>query len=98
MNNQKRKFKKSFICYSIKKEDPWLIHVNVWRKPLQYCKVISLQLIKINEKKKKVAAFEKKKKDEIIRNKLNQGGERLVHLKKKKTTKYCWEKFNKIPW
>ena len=32
---------------------PWLIHVNVWQKPLQYCKVISLQLIKINEKKKK---------------------------------------------
>ena len=23
---------------------PWLIHVNVWQKPLQYCKVISLQL------------------------------------------------------
>ena len=33
--------------------DPWLIHVNVWQKPLQYCKVISLQLVKINEKKKK---------------------------------------------
>ena len=31
----------------------WLIHVNVWHKPLQYCKEISLQLIKINEKKKK---------------------------------------------
>ena len=31
----------------------WLIQVNVWQKPLQYCKVISLQLIKINEKKKK---------------------------------------------
>ena len=30
--------------------NPWLIHVNVWQKPLQYCKVISLQLIKINEK------------------------------------------------
>ena len=30
----------------------WLIHVNVWQKPLQYCKEISLQLIKINEKKK----------------------------------------------
>ena len=29
----------------------WLIHVNVWQKPLQYCKVISLQ-IKINEKNK----------------------------------------------
>ena len=30
--------------------NPWLIHVNVGQKPLQYCKVISLQLIKINEK------------------------------------------------
>ena len=33
--------------------NPWLIHVNVWQEPLQYCKVISLQLIKINGKKKK---------------------------------------------
>ena len=33
--------------------NPGLTHVNVWQKPLQYCKVISLQLIKINEKKKK---------------------------------------------
>ena len=33
--------------------NPWLIHVNVWPKPLQYCKVISLKLIKINEKKKR---------------------------------------------
>ena len=32
--------------------NPWLIHVHVWQKPLQYCKVISLQLIKINGKKK----------------------------------------------
>ena len=31
--------------------NPCLIHVNVWKKPLQYCKVISLQLIKINGKK-----------------------------------------------
>ena len=31
--------------------NPWLIHVNVWQRPLQYCKVISLQLIKINGKK-----------------------------------------------
>ena len=30
----------------------WLIHVNGWQKPLQYCKVISLQLIKINEEKR----------------------------------------------
>ena len=33
--------------------NPWLIHVNIWQKPLQYCKVIRLQIIKINEKKKK---------------------------------------------
>ena len=33
--------------------NPWLIQVNVWQKPLQYCEVISLQLIKINEKKRK---------------------------------------------
>ena len=32
-----------------RKEYPWLIHVNVLQKPLQYCKVISLQLIKINK-------------------------------------------------
>ena len=28
---------------------PWLIHVNVWEKPLQYCNVISLQLKKKKE-------------------------------------------------
>ena len=26
----------------------WLIHIDVWQKPLQYCKVISLQLKLIN--------------------------------------------------
>ena len=34
--------------------NPRLILVNVWQKPLQYCKVISLQLIKINGRKKRV--------------------------------------------
>ena len=29
---------------------PWLIHANVWQKPLQYCKLISLQLKLINLK------------------------------------------------
>ena len=33
---------------------PWLIHVNVWQKPLQYCEVISLQLKSINLKKTSV--------------------------------------------
>ena len=37
--------------------NPWLMHVNVWQKPLQYCKVISLQLIKIKEKNNKTTAF-----------------------------------------
>ena len=49
--------------------NPWLIHVYVWQKPLQYCKVVSLQLIKVKGKKKnngkqknkKVEAKKKKK-------------------------------------
>ena len=31
--------------------NPWLIPVIVWQKPLQYCKIISPQLTKINGKK-----------------------------------------------
>ena len=37
--------------------NPWLIHVNVWQKPLEYCKVISLQLLKISGKKKNLFNF-----------------------------------------
>ena len=45
--------------------NPWLIHVNVRQKPLHYCKVISLQLKKKEEKfhgkrKKKKWVFLKK--------------------------------------
>ena len=32
--------------------NPWLIHFNIWQNQLQYCKIISLQLIKINGKNK----------------------------------------------
>ena len=39
--------------------NPWLIHVNVWQKQLQYCKVISLQLIKINGRKLKIIIIKK---------------------------------------
>ena len=39
--------------HSSKASIPWLIHINVWQKSLQYCKIISLQLIKKNEKKYK---------------------------------------------
>ena len=45
--------------------NPWLIHVNVWQKPLQYCKVISLQLIKINGKKNKSSHSKYKKKKKV---------------------------------
>ena len=45
--------------------NPWLIHVNVWQKSLQYCKVISLQLMKI-KKKKAVRRREAKSKGEKI--------------------------------
>ena len=45
--------------------NPWLIHVNVWQNPLQYRKVISLQLIKINGKKKSGCRLKRK---EYIRN------------------------------
>ena len=41
--------------------NPWLIHVNVRQKPLQYYKVISPQLIKISEKKKKSAKAKKER-------------------------------------
>lgn len=34
----------------------WLIHVDVWQKPTQYCKAIILQL-KINEIKKNPPKF-----------------------------------------
>ena len=49
---------------------PWLICVNIWQNPLQYCKVISLQLIKINEKKNN--GYIMKDKDMII---LEKGSE-----------------------
>ena len=35
--------------------NPWLIHVSVWQKALQYCKIIRLQI-------------KKKKKDYVVRN------------------------------
>ena len=46
--------------------NPWLIHVNVWQKTLQYCKVISLQLIKLNEKNKYIENLMKKSVKEVF--------------------------------
>ena len=43
----------------------WLIHVNVWQKPLQYCKVISLQLKQTNKINTKKRNREKKQNPNI---------------------------------
>ena len=51
--------------------NPWLIHVNVWQKPLQYCKVISLQLIK-----KKKPEGKKKKEKTLMLGKIESGRRR----------------------
>ena len=50
-----RESEKVGLKLNIQRVNPWLIHVNVWKKPLQYFKIISLQLIKINEKKTKLS-------------------------------------------
>ena len=47
--------------------NPWLFHVNVWQNPLQYCKVISLQLIKINEKNNKPVSYTVRKRKKEVR-------------------------------
>ena len=39
----------SYVCL-------WLIHVDVWQRPTQYCKAIILQLKKIEKKKERVQA------------------------------------------
>ena len=38
----------------------WLIHVDIWQKPIQYCKAIILQF-KINLKNKKIFCKHEKK-------------------------------------
>ena len=64
---------------------PWLIHDNVWQKPLQCCKVISLQLIKINEKKLRIFKIILKK------NKLFVGS---INLPAFKTYSYTDQQFD----
>ena len=87
--------------------NPWLIHVNVWQKPLQYCKVISLQLIKINEKKK-----EEQRHYSAHKSLYSQGyGLPSGHIwlwelsiKKAKCQRidafklWCWSRLPKVPW
>ena len=67
--------------------NPWLIHVNVWQKPLQYCKVISLQLIKINEKKLKIVEIVNEANSWVLEkiNKTDKPLTRLTRNKKQRT-------------
>ena len=51
---------------------PWLIHVNVWQIPPQYCKVISLQLKK-NKKNKKTNKTKNKKTDSYTESGCQEG-------------------------
>ena len=63
--------------------NPWLIHVNVWQKPLQHCKVISLQLININGRKKNsryLAIWIQNLKDQLISNPLLPQGLNCLDL------------------
>ena len=48
--------------------NPWLIYVNVWQISLQYCKVINLQLIKVNEKKKCLQVKKNKATEKLKKN------------------------------
>ena len=69
---------------------PWLIHVNVWQKALQYCKVISLQLIKINEKKIQIfVPHNKPAKSEtgVAPSSLNKSSRGFLHILKFED---CW--------
>ena len=61
---------------------PWLIHVNVWQNPPQYCKVISLQL---KEKKKK---NEMKRNDKCVVDRVILPSPRFVHSLTPRTSKY----------
>ena len=75
--------------------NPWLIHVNVWKKPLQYCKLISLQLIKINWKKKDTKSTnnkgkKKKKPADVTISNLKASAEHRKQLNEKQST--GWEK------
>ena len=66
---------------------PWLIHVNVWQKPLQYCKVISLQLIKKQNKQQQQKRKTNKSKSGARTLQNNGGSSELPSLHNKKTNK-----------
>ena len=68
---------------------PWQIHVNIWQKPLKYCKVISLQLNKLILKKKILKKINKKEDLEVSRKKCQLEKAMAPH-----SSTLAW----KIPW
>ena len=60
--------------------NPWLTHVNVWQKPLQYCKGISLQLIKISRKKKRIFSNTIVQKHQFFRAQLSSLSNSHTHM------------------
>ena len=84
--------------------NPWLIHVNVWQKPLQYCKVISLQLIKIKKLKKefKRAPVGRKNSEFILQQRRNGAGPviadgRRCYMKQEKSSKGNYNFLQMVP-
>ena len=85
--------------------NPWLIHVSVWQKPLQYCKVINLQLIKINGKKKSRHYFTNKGpfSQTMVFPVVIYGCESWT-IKKSECRRidafelYCWRRLLRVPW
>ena len=63
---------------------PWLIHVDVWQKPSQYCKVIILQVKEINKKINLLICKKRKKPATWIKN----GQMTIIDIFPKKT--YRW--------
>ena len=66
--------------------NPWLIHIKVWQKPLQYCKVISLQLKK---KKKKESTCNAGDPSSILGSGRSPGKEKSYQR-----VRHDWETFN----
>ena len=62
---------------------PWLIHANVWQKPIQYCKVISFQLKKKKEWSMKNGEAKWPKAGEWLRGQWHLLGWNITHRCKK---------------